>query len=178
MKLSGIAVMLLLVSALLVTGGICDGTGGGGGGGGGNIVKPKVGYVPTNWTLTADDSYGTYLDYGLYSGLVEYTDSWDDDFVQIFYGDIPSSLVSNPSDSSALIDRATFEAIFTPDDTGTMYVAGHLAGYAEAYDDYWDWWEVDIVFVHDSTYVDIYALYDNDDLDEEDVYDLISSIFF
>ena len=176
------ALSVSLISALLVTGAACNdggnGGGGNGGGTGGAIQKPYTFYLPTDWQQTADVPYGTYLDYGLYSGLVEYTDSWDGDFIQIFYGDIPATLASDPADSNALKARAEFEAIFTPDGTGIMYVAAQPAGYAEAYDASWDWWETEIVFVYGSTYVDIYAVYGGEQSDIDEALDIINSISF
>lgn len=149
-------------------------SGGGGGGGSGALQKPKVGHVPTNWYLSADDPYDSYYGYG----LVEYTDDWDGDFVQIYWGDIPSSLIGQESNANALISQAVYEAIFTPDDTGSILVAGQLAGYAEAYDSYWDWWETEIVFVYGSTYIDIYAVYNASYWDIIDFEDIIDSIYF
>ena len=173
MKTRAIVVGLMLC-ALMVSGAMCQSSTSPSG----NIQKPKVNYVPSGWYQSADDAYGTYYDEGLQSGLVEYTDNQDGDFVQIFYGDVPSSLKGHEADSNALISRAVSESIFSPDDTGTMLVAGRLAGYAETYDDYWEWWETEIVFVYGDTYVDIYTIYNATSQDIQDATNLIDSIYF
>ena len=150
------------------------GGGGGGGGGTGSLQKPRIGWVPTDWYLSADDAYSSYLGYG----MIEYTDDWDYDFVQIYWGDEPSSLIGYESSASALIDQAVYEAPFVPDDTGSMFVAGQLAGYAEGYDSFLNVWETDIVFVYGDTYVDIYAVYNNSYWDIQDAIDFIDGIYF
>lgn len=169
MKFKAIVVGLLLC-ALMVSGAMCQSTTSPSG----TIEKPKVSYVPPDWYLSADDAYSSTMGYG----LVEYTDSWDGDFVQIFYGYMPESLKGHEADGNALISQAVSEAIFTPDDTGMMTVAGRLAGYAEAYDDYWYWWETEIVFVYGTTYVDIYTIYNASVADIQDATNLIESIYF
>ena len=169
MKFKAIVVGLLLC-ALMVSGAICPSSTSPSG----TIEKPKVSFVPADWYLSADDAYSSSLGYG----LVEYTDSWDGDFVQIFYGYMPESLKGHEADGNALISQAVSEAIFTPDDTGMMTVAGRLAGYAEAYDDYWYWWETEIVFVYGTTYVDIYTIYNASVADIQDATNLIESIYF
>ena len=115
---------------------------------------------------------------GLVLATRMYTDDWDGDFVQIYWGDKPSSLIGQESNANALIDQAVYEAIFTPDDTGSMFVAGQLAGYAEAYDSFYEVWETDIVFVYGDTYVDIYAMYNASYWDIEDAIDFIEGIYF
>ena len=148
--------------------------GGSGGGSTGSLQKPKIGYVPPNWYLSTDDPYSSYLGYG----MIEYTDSVDEDFVQIYWGDVPASLIGQESNANALISQATYEAIFAPDDTGSMFVAGQLAGYAEAYESYYDVWETEVVFVKGSTYVDIFAAYDATSDDIQDAIDFIEGIYF
>ena len=169
MKTRAIVVGLLLC-ALMVSGAMCQSTTSPSG----NIQTPKVSYVPSGWYQSANDAYSPTMGYG----LVEYTDSQDGDFVQIFYGPVPASLKGKEVDSNALIAQAVSEAIFSPDDTGPMTVAGRLAGYAEAYDAFWNWWETEIVFVYDSTYVDIYTIYNASAWDIQDATNLIESIYF
>ncbi len=164
------ATMVLLIGTLLATGVACKKSD--------NIQKPGVAYLPAGWYLTADEPYGTYQDDGLRSGLVEYTNSWNNDLIQLWYGDKPASLAGKESDANALIAQAVNEAIFSPDDTGNIYVAGRSAGYAEAYDPYWDSWETEIVFIYGDTYVDIYAIYDNEESGINDLMAIIQSIFF
>lgn len=169
MKFKTVVVGLLLC-ALMVSGAICPSSTSPSG----TIEKPKVSFVPADWYLSADDAYSSTMGYG----LVEYTDSWDGDFVQIFYGYMPESLKGHEADGNALISQAVSEAIFTPDDTGSMTVAGRLAGYAETYDPYWEWWETEIVFVYGTTYVDIYTIYNASAADIQDATNLIESIYF
>lgn len=130
------------------------------------IVKPYVSYVPSGWYLSDDDE--PY-------GLLEYTDAVNGDFVQIWYDEVPYSLAGKENDGNALIAQAVAEAIFTPTDTGMMTVNGKLAGYAEAYDYTYGWWETEVVFVNGDTYVDIYALYK--DINIDNAADLIESIY-
>jgi hypothetical protein len=165
MKTRAIVVGLLLC-ALMVSGAMCQSSA--------NIQKPKVGYVPVDWYQSASDAYDPIMGYG----LVEYTDSWDGDFVQIFYKPVPASLQGKEGDSNALIAQAVSEAIFSPDDTGPMTVAGRLAGYAEAYDPTWNWWETEIVFVYGDTCVDIYTIYNASASDIQAATALIESIYF
>ena len=166
MKIRAIVVGLLLC-ALMVTGAMCQS-------GTTNIQKPKVGYVPAGWYLSTDEAYNPTEGFG----LVEYTDNQDLDFVQIFYGPVPESLKGKENDSNALIAQAVYEAIFSPDDTGPMTVAGRLAGYAETYDAYYNTWETEIAFVYDGTYVDIYTAYNASEWDIQQAIDIIESIYF
>ena len=154
MKNKGL-IMLVLVTLLLlniISG--CDGTPG--------ITKPTVGYVPQNWYLSTDDAYGTWLhDDGTDCGLIEYIDEVDWDFVQIYYGDIPAELEGKENDGDALIAKAIERsAAFDPEETGTMVVAGQLAGYTKAYNAALGFYDMEIVFVKGSTCIDIYTIFD------------------
>jgi len=140
------------------------------------MVKPTVGYVPQGWACTADYPYGTTEDDGVKSGLIEYTDNTDYDVVQIFYGDVFLELKGKENDRDALIAIATEYVPFEPTESGTMVVAGELAGYVKAYDSILDVYEMDIVFVKGSTCVDIYTCYDATSGDEAEVMSLIDSI--
>jgi uncharacterized protein YukJ len=165
MKFKAIVVGLLLC-ALMVSGAMCQSSP--------SLQKPKVSYVPLGWYLSADDAYNPTDGFG----LVEYTDSSDFDFVQIYYQPVPESLKGRESDSNALIAQAVMEAIFSPDDTGPMTVAGRLAGYAETYDAYYGTWETEIVFVYDNTYVDIYTAYNASEWNIQEATSIIESIYF
>ena len=57
-----------------------------------------------------------------------------------------------------------------------MTAAGHLAGYARAYDAEYDIYELEIVFILGTSCIDIYAIYDANDADEAQVMLLINSI--
>jgi len=167
MNVKKVAVLLALACMLLVAV-AC----------GGGVTKPTVSNIPQGWYLSTENDYGTYQEVdGTKWGLVEYTDSDDYDGVQIFYGDIPPELEGRETDGSALTGRAVLEAVtFDPDEVGTMTVAGHLAGYAKAYDATTDVYEIEIVFVEGNTCIDIYAMYDANAADEAQVMSLINSI--
>lgn len=167
MKIKGfIAIMLLGV--LLLGAVACPGPA---------IAKPTVGYIPQDWYLSEDSPYGTYeeLD-GTKSGLIEYADAEDFDFVQIYYGDVPPSLQGRENDQNALIAKAIEWSIFDAEETGTMTVAGQVAGYAKAYDPLMDTYEMEIVFVKDSSSIDIYTMYNATYEDEQQAMSIIMSV--
>jgi len=142
------------------------------------MAKPTVGQVPNDWYLSDQASYGSFEETdGTRWGVIEYTDDVDRDMVQIYYGDIPPELKGNETDGDALIGRAVLESTsFYPTETGTMTAAGHLAGYARAYDAEYDIYELEIVFILGTSCIDIYAIYDANDADEAQVMLLINSI--
>ena len=145
------------------------------------VTKPTVGYIPPDWELEEDTPYPGCPGYepGVDWGLIAYTDQVDYDWVNIWYGDIPSDLRGRESDSDALIAYAVFEADlsgFTPDETGMMTLDGRTAGYAKAYNSSLDVYELEIVYVKGGTCVDVYALYDATTADEGEVMSLINSI--
>ncbi len=142
------------------------------------VEKPEVAYVPQGWFLSTDSDYPEYTGNG-YWGLVEYTDEEDFDFVQIFYGDVPSELEGKERDGDALIGRAFYESsAFEPTESGTMTIGSWLAGYTKAYDATYDVYDMEIVFVHESTCIDIYACFDATTEDEAQVMSIIESIYF
>ena len=142
------------------------------------VEKPSVGTVPEGWYLSDEAPYPEYGGNGNW-GLIEYTDEYDSDFVQIWYGDLPSELEGKEEDRDALIGRAIYEsAAFEPTDTGTMTIGDWLAGYAKAYDADYDVYDMEIVFVNGATCVDIYVCYDATSEDEEQAMSLIRSIYF
>lgn len=145
-----------------------------------SVQKPTVSYVPVGWSLYESVPYPQVLDevYGVNSGLLDYTDDGDGDFVQIYYGDMPSVLKGNANSSSALIEAAiAWSTSFTPQETGTMTVAGHLASYTKVYDSLYAMYEMEIVFVIGSTCIDIYTMFDATTQDEDQVMSLINSIY-
>jgi len=142
-------------------------------------VKPTVGSIPEGWRLSAQDPYGTYREKdGTRWGLVEYRDEADWDFVVIFYGDVPLELKGNEGDRDTLINKAVdYFTPIEPTELGTITIGGHLAGYARAYDDEHDWYDMDIVFVIDSTCIDICTRYGATYVEDEiEVMSLIHSI--
>jgi len=169
MKKKGL--MILGVVVILLLSNIFSGCGGG-------VTKPTVDYVPQGWFLSDEEPYGTYHETdGTEWGLIEYTDEVDWDFVQLFYGDVPPELKGRENDGTALIGRAILEATaFVPDETGTMTIAGHLAGYAKSYDATYEIYEMEIVFVVDSTCIDIYTMFDATAEDETQAMSIINNI--
>ena len=144
-------------------------------------TKPTVHYVPQDWYLSDDSPYPTFADevYGTDSGLLEYTDGLDYDFVQIFYGDVPSLLIGREHDGDALIEvaEAWASAFYEITETGTITVSGQLAGFVKGYDPTVDTYDLEIVFVKGNTCVDIYACYDATAHGDEQVMSLIDSIY-
>jgi hypothetical protein len=142
-------------------------------------VEPVVGYIPEGWSLSAQQPYGTYLEEDdTRWGLVEYTDESDWDFVEVFYGDIPPELKGHETDGDALMtEAADCLAPIEPTELSTMTIGDHLAGYARAYDEEHGWCDTEIVFVMDSTCIDICTRYGTTyPEDETQVVSLISSI--
>ena len=88
------------------------------------------------------------------AGFIEYESN--SDYIMIWYYKVPDELKN--SDSSALISYATTNAPFTPTETGTTQVNGHLAGYAATYDIH-GFWLSEIVYVNGGTCVEINAAY-------------------
>jgi hypothetical protein len=144
----------------------------------GSVVEPTVGNIPDGWYLSAQETYGTYVEAdGTKWAVIEYTDEVDSDFVQIYYGDVPQELKGNETDGDTLIERAIQESVtFEPTETGTMNIGNHLAGYARAYNASYDYYEMEIVLVIGSTCIDIYALFDATAADEAQAMSLINSI--
>jgi hypothetical protein len=142
-----------------------------------SVVKPSVGYVPQGWYLSDEDPYGTYEEPdGTVWGMIGYTDTEDADFVQIYYGDVPTELEGQETNSDALIGRAIVESLFEPAETGVMTASGQVAGYTKTYESDMDWYQMEIVFVLDSTCIDIYTIYDATLEDEAQVTSIIDSI--
>ena len=146
------------------------------------MTKPTINVVPENWSLEEDFPYGEIeieSDSGDTKwGLIYYTDETDQNLVLIYYGDVPSELKGHENDEGALIEQATLEAseFYGIDETGSMIIAGNIAGYVKGYDPETDTYDLDIVFVDDATCVDIYAAFKPTDNDEAEVMSLINSI--
>lgn len=146
-----------------------------------NVVKPSVTAVPQGWYLSAEDRYGTYQEVdGTKWGLVQYTDPVTYDFVQIYYGDVPRELRNRESHPDALTERALLEAagIHDVNEEFMMTIADRLAVCMRGYDRYWDYYHMTIVFVYESTCIDIYCVYDPTYESEENVMSLVESITF
>ena len=143
------------------------------------VIEPTVGNIPQGWALSFEAPYGTYNESdGTKWGLIEYSDADDVNIVAIYYGDVPSNLEGRETDSDALISKAVEWSIFEPDETGTMVVAGQMAGYAKMYDSDLDWYDIDIVFIEGSTCVDIWASYEAITGVEVQVMSIVNGISF
>ena len=152
MKLNGF-VIIMLMGVLLVGSVSCLASA---------ASKPTASDVQEGWSLSNEEPFGTYLESdGTQWGLVEYTNSEDSNFVQIYYGNVPRELIDHETDPDFLIARAIVETkTFEPDETGNMIASGQIAGYTKRYDSDSDWYEMDIVFVLESACIDIYTIYD------------------
>ena len=165
-------VAILLLAAIIICSGLiaCNGKTE-------SVTKPTIGNIPEGWYLSDQDAYGSYEeDDGTKWGLIEYTDEIDDDFVQVYWGDVPRELKGKETNRDALIDRAILESYFIPTETGNMTIGGHVAGYTRAYDADLYIYDMEIVFVIGATCIDIYAMFDATEADEEQVMSLINSI--
>ena len=145
-----------------------------------DVVKPAVTAIPRGWYLSDEGRYGTYREPdGTKWGMVQYTDPDTYDFAQIFYGDVPSKLINRESDLDALTEYAMSQAVFSDaEEVYEMTIAGRRAAVVRAYDSVWGVWDMKIVFVYESTCIDVYACYDPTDESEENVMSLIESITF
>ena len=162
MKIRG-SIIITLMCFLLVLASACGPT----------ILKPSVGYLPEGWSLDDEEPYGEYTSH---LGVIKYTNAAGDSGVTIIYGNVPEWLKGRETDEEALIEAAIDEAfLFEPEETGIMMVGGQLAGYAKGV--FLGLPEIEIVFVEDTTYVNIFAGYVTTE-DEADAMSLIDSIWF
>ena len=141
-------------------------------------VKPSVAVIPQNWYLSDEDEYGYFEEVdGTKWGMIEYTDADDSDFVQIYYGDVPTELKNRESDIDALTGRAVLESTtFDSDEMFSMTISGQPAGCIRGYDETYAVYDMEIVYVYESTCIDIYSEYDATAEDEAQVMSLINSI--
>ena len=154
------------------------------GGGVAGVTKPTVGTVPSGWSLEDDTAYPQYEGNqpGVDWGLLAYLDSAQSRDVEIWYGDIAPELVGHENDGQALIDYALGEIqasypYWTPDDTGTIHIDGHLTGYVAGYDPNYGTYDLSIEFISGATSVNIYAgSYNGPPLDDTEIMQLINSI--
>ena len=143
-----------------------------------NVTKPTVGHIPDGWYLMDQTSYGTIEDDdGTQWGGIAYGSEIGTAQVLIFYGDVPRELIGNETNEDTLIELAIlWGSEFVPTETGTMTIGNCPAGYARAYDASYDCYDMEIVFVIDSTCIDIYAIFDATATDEAQAMSLINSI--
>ena len=142
--------------------------------------KPTASDVPEGWNLSNEEPFGTYLESaGTQWGLVEYINSDDSNFVQIYYGNVPRDLIDHETDPDYLTARAIVETKkFEPDETGNMIASGQIAGYTKRHNPDGALYEMEIVFVLESACIDIYTLYDATPEAEDQALSIINSISF
>ena len=170
MKLSGFAIIMLM-GVLLVGSVSCLASA---------ASKPTANDVPEGWSLSNEEPFGTFLESdGTQWGLVEYINSDDSNFVQIYYGNVPRDLIDHETDPDYLTARAIVETKkFEPDETGNMIASGQIAGYTKRHNPDGALYEMDIVFVLESACIDIYTLYDATPEAEDQALSIINSISF
>ena len=170
MKLNGF-VIIMLMGVLLVGSVSCLASA---------ASKPSASDVPEGWSLSNEEPFGEYLESdGTQWGLVEYTNSDESNFVQVYYGNVPRELIDHETDPDYLIARAILESkTFEPDETGNMIASGQIAGFTKWYDPESDWYEMDIVFVLESACIHIYTIYDATPEVEAQAMSIINSISF
>ena len=141
-----------------------------------SISKPTVGYIPQEWYLSDEEPYDTFKDSdGTKWGFIEYTDTVDLDFVQIFYGDVPPSLRGREHDMVALLSNEHFP-LRDIDETGTMFLVGELAAWGKVRDILPGDDVLGIIFIKGSTCINIFASYAATEENEAQVMSLIRSI--
>ena len=164
-------IIIMLMGVLLVGSVSCLGS---------SSAKPTASDVPEGWSLSNEEPFGTYLESdGTQWGSVEYTNSDELNFVQIYYGNVPRELIDHETDPDYLTARVIVETkTFEPDETGNMIASGQIAGYTKRYDPNNDWYKMDIVFVLDSACIDIYTIFDATPEAEAQAMSIINSISF
>jgi len=144
------------------------------------VVKPSVGYVPQGWSLTEDSAYGTYTDDldNAKIGVLQFTGP-QYEFVEIRYREIPDSLKGRENNPDALTDWAIdmINAFgFDAEEVAIDAVAGQMAGYVLDYVNSIDGMVLVMVFIADTTCVEILSAFDATDDDLTQVESLIYSI--
>lgn len=166
-KLAGTAGCIIAIIVLAITAMSC-----------GDLARPMIHNVPADWSLLSLTPYEEALYVGEYdeqSGLIEYARNETYDIIQIFYELAPEPDLT-PSDleqDAEYIFSRDLE--YTPDETGTMVVAGTTAGYARGYDFDFEVYDIEIILVLDNVYLDVYAGYASPETGDE-ILDMIDSI--
>lgn len=141
------------------------------------LTKPSV-TLPADWELTEETPYPEEMSEhdpeG--SGMVQYQNNINFDGVMIYYEDSLSITYTNNQLKSEVenIFERDHEGDF--DESGIMTVAGVSAGYAKAYDQEYDAYILELVFVKGSYYINAYAFYDANTASEKSVMTLLNSI--
>ncbi len=142
------------------------------------LTKPSV-TLPANWELTEESPYPEEMSEhdpeG--AGMVQYQNNINFDGVMIYYEDSLSITYTNnqlKSEVEYIFERDHEGDEF--DESGIMTVAGVSAGYAKAYDQEYDAYILELVFVKGSYYINAYAYYDANTASENAVMALLNSI--
>jgi multisubunit Na+/H+ antiporter MnhC subunit len=143
-----------------------------------SIVKPTVS-PPLDWYQSDESPYGDYV--GQYdaggSGLLQFTDGVDFDFVMIFYEKAPDfELTAAALETKATLIRSAYHSSYPLDHTGTLSIAGVWAGYAISYDSSYDVYLMDLCLVKNGVFIYAYAYYDATTDDWNQVTQLLDSI--
>lgn len=120
------------------------------------VPEPSVNYVPPGWFV--DDSAlpcALVMDDGTTCGRIGYLEDSGLGYVYIWYGEIPESLQGRENDLDTLIAKAIERSDFDPQVTGALTVSGQPAGYVRGLDHARGSTNMTIVFVGDSTCIDI-----------------------
>ncbi|MCW3977626.1 MAG: hypothetical protein NWE77_06815 [Candidatus Bathyarchaeota archaeon] len=141
------------------------------------ISKPSV-TLPSYWHLEMEtpypEAYAEYDPQG--AGMLMYVDEVDFDCVMVFYERAPSTTLTETTLETKATEIFLRDHEYTPSETGTKTVAGSPAGYAKGYDYELDVYDLELVFVKGSTFLNVYAVYDPTPEDENGVMSLIDSI--
>jgi len=142
------------------------------------LTKPSV-TLPADWELTEESPYPEEMSEhdpeG--AGMVQYQNNINFDGVMIYYEDSLSITYTNnqlKSEVEYIFERDHEGDEF--DESGIMTVAGVSAGYAKAYDQEYDAYILELVFVKGSYYINAYAYYDANTASENAVMALLNSI--
>jgi len=141
------------------------------------LTKPSV-TLPANWEVTEETPYPEEMSEHdpAGSGMVQYQNNINYDGVMIYYEDSLSITYTNnqlKSEVESIFER-DHEGDF--DESGIMTIAGVSAGYAKAYDQEYDAYILELVFVKGSYYINAYAYYDANSASENAVMALFNSI--
>ena len=149
--------LLLLLAILVVVGTGC----------GDSIAKPTFNYLPEGWIISEDNpNAGETLYRSIPYGELR-CQTEDFDCVTIWYGEV-DVMMPPPFQGSNLNEEILIEIVkwasnvSDPEETGTMFIAGELAGYIV----YKGWSDAfcnkDMVFIKGSTYVYVWSFWDCD----------------
>lgn len=143
-----------------------------------SISKPTV-TLPENWYLESEtpypEEYSQYDPEG--AGLLIYWDGEDYDFVMLYYEKAPSyTMTGSALESKASLMFLEYHEEYPLDETGTLNIAGEVAGYALGYDSELDINRIEMVFVKNDVFLNAYAYYSATSEDWLEIKSLLDSI--